>query len=60
MKLIFAVVRMAWPNVRREGIEGKIGVVLKSDMLLLPLPVQWEGGRVVTAAAGWAVFMNHR
>lgn len=60
MKLIFAVSRMAWPNVSREGIEGKIGVVPKSDLLLLPLPVQWEEGRVVPAAAGWAVFMSHR
>lgn len=46
--------------MRREGTEGKIGVVLKSDLLLLPLPVQWEEGRVVPAAARWAVFMNHR
>lgn len=36
--------------------EGKIGVVLKSEVLL-PLPVPWE---VLSAAAGRDVFMNHR
>lgn len=51
---------MAWPHVRREGIEGKIGVVLKANLLLLPLPGQWGEGKVVPAAAAWAVFMNHR
>jgi len=51
---------MIWPNVRREGTEGKTGMVLKSNWLLLPLPVQWEDGRAVPAAAGWGVFMDHR
>lgn len=37
-----AVARMACSNVRREGTEGKIGVVLKSEVLL-PFPVPWEG-----------------